>query len=226
MFSDFANHRLGVPQIAPRVRPGHGQRPLRRAARRRGLWRTSRSAATATTATSSARRRCETSPWQPTFFHNGCFTRLEDAIRHHLERAALAARPTIRDAAGVAADLRLSERPSQQLLEGPRSAGGRAAGAEPTTNSTTWCEFVRTGLLDERATPERLLNLVPRRAAQRPAAARVCAGRLSLPPLGRSAHSTLSPPCRESPPALGLRACGGLIPSYRRPTALCVRMGE
>src|SRR6266705_1950304 len=88
MFSDFTQHVIGVPQIAPAVGdplagnvtfdgPGHNEDF--------GLEQV--------TGDPNDRYRFRTSPLrnvavQPTFFHNGAFTRLEDAIRHHLDVVA------------------------------------------------------------------------------------------------------------------------------------------
>lgn len=47
---------------------------------------------------------------QPTFFHTGCFTRLEDALRYHLD--AIGSAPSYKPvAAGVAADLQRPQGP-------------------------------------------------------------------------------------------------------------------
>src|SRR5262245_48100067 len=79
MFSDFDQHVIGVPQIAPFdgnvTFDGPGQNEDF------GLEQV--------TGNSADRYKFRTSPLrnvalQPTFFHNGAFTRLEDAIAHHL----------------------------------------------------------------------------------------------------------------------------------------------
>src|SRR5205085_708185 len=80
MFSDFQQHNIGVPQIAPTVGnvvfDGTGTNEDF------GLEQV--------TGDPGDRYKFRTSPLrnialQPTFFHNGCFTRLDDAIRHHLD---------------------------------------------------------------------------------------------------------------------------------------------
>src|SRR6185436_455169 len=52
---------------------------------------------------------------QPAFFHNGCFTRLEDAVRHHLD-VFTSARNYNAAHAGVAADLTYVECPVEPVL--------------------------------------------------------------------------------------------------------------
>src|SRR5262249_56785444 len=80
MFSDFSQHVIGVPQIAPLngnvTFDGPGQNEDF------GLEQI--------TGDPNDRYKFRTSPirnvaLQPTFFHNGAFTRLEDAVRHHLD---------------------------------------------------------------------------------------------------------------------------------------------
>ena len=97
---------------------------------------------------------------QPTFFHNGAFTRLEDAIRHHLDVVASVNRynPV---AAGVAVDLAGPVGPMGPVL----------ARLDPLLSNPILLteeefqqliEFVRNGLLDRRAKPESLRRLVPK----------------------------------------------------------------
>jgi len=80
MFSDFTQHVIGVPQDCSRsgnvTFDGPGQNEDF------GLEQI--------TGNSSDRYKFRTSPirnvaLQPAFFHNGSFTRLEDAVRHHLD---------------------------------------------------------------------------------------------------------------------------------------------
>src|ERR1044072_3973021 len=111
MFSDFEQHVVGVPQISPSVTnvrfdgPGanedfgveHGTGvPLHRYDLR-----------------PSPLRNVSV---QPTFFHNGAFTSLEDALRFHLNPAAgLAAYNPAQ--AGLDADLQGPQGPTQPLLQ-------------------------------------------------------------------------------------------------------------
>ena len=97
---------------------------------------------------------------QPAFMHNGAFTSLEDAIRHHLDVVASAltydpartrARP--RPARADRADRRRCSRGST------RSSPHRRSSREEQLDALV--AFVRDGLLDPRPAPERLRRLVP-----------------------------------------------------------------
>ena len=98
---------------------------------------------------------------QPAFFHNGAFTRLEDAIRFHLNPAGRAPNydPT---SAGVALDLRGPTGPIAPVL-----ARLDPLVAAPINLSNgefrQLVDFVRNGLLDQKARPENLRKLIPRR---------------------------------------------------------------
>ena len=160
MFSDFANHRLGVPQLAPRFGLNSGNVHFD------GPHADEDFGAEQISGRKSDRYKFRTSPLRnvalaPTFFHNGCFTRLEDAIAHHLDPVA-SAKGYDPNVAGVALDLHLSQTPVGKVLQDldpllelpPRLTAGEFRDL---------VQFVRTGLLDERATPEQLLLLVPRK---------------------------------------------------------------
>lgn len=80
MFSDFQEHVIGVPQIVPEETNNVFDGPD--ANQDFGKERV--------TGDSADRYMFRTSPLrnvalQPTFMHNGAFTRLEDAVRHHLD---------------------------------------------------------------------------------------------------------------------------------------------
>jgi cytochrome c peroxidase len=155
MFSDFSAHVVGVPQIAPLLGnvmfdgPG-GNEDF-------GLEQV--------TGNADDRYKFRTSPirnvaLQPAFFHNGAFTTLEDAVRHHLDVFA-SARNYDPVAAGVAADLRRSAGPIEPvlaridpLLETPIDL--------TAAQFNDLVDFVRHGLLDRRARPEHLRRLIPR----------------------------------------------------------------
>jgi len=96
---------------------------------------------------------------QPAFFHNGAFTRLGDAIRHHLDvvTSARGYRPT---AAGVDRDLRFRLGPIEPVLDrlDPLLAAPQALSGDELASLVA---FVRTGLLDPRALPQHLCSLVP-----------------------------------------------------------------
>jgi len=159
MFSDFQNHRLGVPQLAPRFGLNSGNVHFD------GPHEDEDFGAEQISGERSDRYKFRTSPLRnialaPTFFHNGSFTRLEDAIAHHLDPAA-SARAYDPDAAGVALDLHLSTAPAQKVLKDldPLVAQPPSLTRDEFRDLV---QFVRTGLLDSRATPQRLLSLVPR----------------------------------------------------------------
>ncbi len=156
MFSDFRQHVVGVPQIVPTVGnvvfDGAGQNEDF------GLEQV--------TGNTADRYKFRSSPLrnialQPAFFHNGAYTRLEDAIRFHLDPTHFA---PLYDpaAAGVDADLRNPVGPIAPVLER----------LDPLLQSPVvlsddefrqLVEFVRDGLLDQRAKPENLRRLIPDR---------------------------------------------------------------
>lgn len=155
MFSDFRTHVIGVPQIAPQHTnndfdgPGENEDFGREQA----------------TGDPADRYAFRTSPLrnvavQPTFMHNGAYTSLEDAIRHHLDvRAALSAYSP--QSQGLDADLAGPVGPSEPLLArlDPLLAQPVALTDEEFRQLVA---FVRNGLLDPRARPERLRRLVPK----------------------------------------------------------------
>jgi cytochrome c peroxidase len=159
MFSDFMNHRLGVPQIAPRFGLATGNVHFDGPHSDEDFGREQISELR------EDRYKFRTSPLrnialQPTFFHNGCFTRLEDAIRHHLDVVA-SARAYDPDRAGIAADLSLSKTPVEHVLKNLDPLVAKPLQLKPH-EFLDLVQFVRTGLLDRRVIPELLLALVPR----------------------------------------------------------------
>jgi cytochrome c peroxidase len=154
MFSDFSQHVVGVPQIAPAV----GNVPFDGPAQNEdfGLEQV--------TGNSLDRYKFRTSPLrnvalQPAFFHNGAFTRLEDAIRHHLD-VFTSARHYNPGAAGVDSDLMAPMGPIEPVL----------TRVDPILFTPIQLsddefqqlvDFVRNGLLDRRATPEFLKKQIP-----------------------------------------------------------------
>ena len=86
MFSDFQDHVIGVPQIVPRVTNSVFDGPLANEDFGREE----------VTGDPADRYKFRTSPLrnvalQPTFMHNGAFTSLEAAVRHHLNVAEVVA---------------------------------------------------------------------------------------------------------------------------------------
>jgi len=155
MFSDFSQHVVGVPQIAPAV----GNVPFDGPAENEdfGLEQI--------TGNSLDRYRFRTSPLrnvalQPAFFHNGAFTRLEDAIRHHLDVFA-SARHYNPAAAGIDPDLMAPMGPIEPVLT--RVDPILVTPIQLTDDEfQQLVDFVRNGLLDKRGTPEVLKKLIPK----------------------------------------------------------------
>ncbi len=157
MFSDFENHNIGLPQTSPEfgigksniIFDGPGEDEDFGAERISGV--------------RSDRYAFRTSPLrnvalQPAFFHNGSFTRLEDAIAHHLDvvSSVLDYDPA---AAGLKEDLH---------RVGPM--GDVLAGVDPLLQAPTpltprefrdLVKFVRWGLLDWGAFSFKLCRLLP-----------------------------------------------------------------
>ncbi|MEO7860334.1 MAG: hypothetical protein ABIU05_07795 [Nitrospirales bacterium] len=155
MFSDFQEHVIGVPQIAPSLTNATFDGP--------GL--NEDFGLEQVTGNPADRYKFRTSPLrnvavQPTFMHNGAFTHLEDAIRHHLNvmDSALHYSPASQN---LPADLNGPPGPMIPVL-----ARLDPALSTPIVLTKAQFEqllaFVRDGLLDSRATPDRLKHLVPR----------------------------------------------------------------
>jgi cytochrome c peroxidase len=155
MFSDFDQHVIGVPQIAPVVGnvtfDGPGQDEDF------GLEQV--------THNPEDRYKFRTSPLrnvglQPAFFHNGCFTRLEDAVRHHLDVFA-SARGYDARRAGVAPDLAVFVGPTEPVLA--RIDPLLATPIKLSDDEFSWLvDFCREGLLDPAIMPEHFRKLIPK----------------------------------------------------------------
>lgn len=156
MFSDFATHVVGVPQISPLFTNAAFDGPGRN--EDFGLEQV--------TGNTVDRYRFRSTPLrnvalQPTFFHNGAFTRLEDAIQHHLDVAKSVR--NYRPSEHVAMDLAGPVGPMAPVL-----AKLDRKLQTPTKLSRDEFQqlvsFVRFGLLDERSTflesliPEMLIS--------------------------------------------------------------------
>jgi len=158
MFSDFKNRVLGVPQIAPFFGVGRGNIIFD------GPGENEDFGAEQISGDPHDRYAFRTSPLrnaavQPAFFHNGAFTRLEDAIRHHLN-PYLSAQTYDPVRAGVDQDLTLRQGPIAPVLQRLD-----AIVAQPTQLTSSefgdLVAFVQDGLLDPRAKLENLCKLVP-----------------------------------------------------------------
>jgi len=160
MFSDFNQHVIGVPQIAPAPNdPAAGNVTFD------GPGQNEDFGLEQITGNSNDRYKFRTSPLrnvalQPTFFHNGAFTRLEDAIRHHLDvLASVSSYNPL--AAGVAPDLRGPIGPMAPVLN--RLDPLVATPIHLTDEEfQQLLDFVSNGLLDPRAKPSSLKKLVPK----------------------------------------------------------------
>jgi cytochrome c peroxidase len=154
MFSDFREHVIGVPQVAP----SFGNVPFD------GPGANEDFGLEQVTGDAADRYAFRTSPLrnvalQPAFMHNGAFLRLEDAIRHHLDVVASATGYTPE---GLATDLRGPLGPIAPVLErlDPLVASPLSLSDAEFADLV---DFVRDGLLDPAARPARLRRLVPAR---------------------------------------------------------------
>lgn len=156
MFSDFQEHVAGVPQIAPIITNNNFDGPG--ANEDFGLEQV--------TGDPAGRYAFRTSPLrnvavQPAFMHNGAFTRLEDALRYHLDAVA-GANSYTPASQGLDPDLAGPIGPMAPVLA--RLDPLLAAPVELTDEEfRQLVAFVASGLLDPRARPENLRKLVPRR---------------------------------------------------------------
>jgi cytochrome c peroxidase len=158
LFSDFEEHVIGVPQIAPAFGVGQGNTIFDGPGEDEdfGLEQISHETAD--------RYRFRTAPLRnlalaPAFFHNGAFTRIEDAIRHHLD-VYQSARNYDPIKAGVPADLAFRLGPIEPVLDR----------LDPLLRTPILLEddefadlvsFVKEGLLDDNADPKKLCRLIP-----------------------------------------------------------------
>jgi cytochrome c peroxidase len=158
MFTDLENRVAGVPQIAPFFGAGRSNMIFD------GPGADEDFGLEQVTGNPADRYKFRTAPLRnvslaPAFFHNGAFTRLEDAISHHLN-VVESARGYSAAAAGVDLDLRHRLGPIEPVLSrldrrlrNPIALDGR--------EFSDLVAFVRDGLLDKRATRENLCRLVP-----------------------------------------------------------------
>ena len=152
MFSDFREHVAGIPQVAPSfanvVFDGPG------ANEDFGLEQATGHAADRYAFRTSPLRNVAL---QPAFMHNGAFVTLEDAVRYHLDATRGAASYTT---ARLPADLQGPTGPLQPVLDRLDPLLRR-----PVTLTDgefeALVDFVRDGLLDPAATPQRLRRLIP-----------------------------------------------------------------
>jgi cytochrome c peroxidase len=152
MFSDFREHVAGVPQVVPTHTNVLFDGPASN--EDFGLEQV--------TGNSGDRYAFRTSPLrnvalQPAFMHNGAFTRLEDAIRYHLDAIGESARYAV---SGLPADLRNPVARMDAVLE---RIDSRLRDPRRLTDAEfdALVAFVRSGLLDPDAGPQRLRRFIP-----------------------------------------------------------------
>jgi cytochrome c peroxidase len=158
MFSDFAEHVIGAPQIAPVFGAGTDNVVFD------GPGHDEDFGFEQFTGNPADRYKFRTAPLRnlavaPGYFHNGAFTRLEDAIQFHLN---VVGRGRSYDAvrAGIPADLarRLGPPVAVTLID-PAVRDLRPLDPQAFDDLVS---FVRDGLLDARVNAANLCQLVPR----------------------------------------------------------------
>jgi len=158
MFSDFRMHVGGLPQIAPEFGAGRGNVLFD------GPDHDEDFGLEQVTARAADRYKFRSSPLrnvslQPAFFHNGAFTRLEDAIAHHLDPPE-SARNYDPVRAGVDHDLTFRRGPVEPVVAKVDPLLLRSPNLTPEEFNDL-VAFVRTGLLDRRADRTHLCSLIP-----------------------------------------------------------------
>ena len=158
MFSDFDYHAIGVPQVSPAFGAGKGNLIQDGEGEDEDFGREH------TTLDPEDRYKFRTAPLRnvavaAAYFHDGAFTRLDDAIRHHLD-VAYSARHYNPGAAGLDEDLTHHLGPSEPVLErlDPRL---RTPVLLTNAEFNDLVTFVTDGLLDPRARKENLCQRVP-----------------------------------------------------------------
>ena len=152
MFSDFTQHVAGIPQVAPSF--GNVTFDGPGANEDFGLEQVTGNAADRYMFRSSPLRNVAL---QPAFMHNGAFVRLEDAIRYHLDAVRGSATYS---SAQLPPDLRGPIGPMQPVLDRLDPLLRRQVILTEDEFSSL-VEFVRDGLVDPDARPQRLIRLIP-----------------------------------------------------------------
>jgi len=164
VFSDFKMHVAGIPQIAPKFGAGLGDVPFRNA---RGEFSEDGNQDFGLfdiTEENGDIYKFRTPPLrnlavQPAFFHNGAFTSLSEALRHHLDAMELGPQyDPVR--AGVAADLTHNTGPISPVLRRLDPALSKLPALSEQEFSDLLA-FLRDGLLDPRARPDYLARFIP-----------------------------------------------------------------
>ncbi|MBM3779874.1 MAG: hypothetical protein FJW23_16825 [Acidimicrobiia bacterium] len=159
MFSDFANHVAGIPQIAPFFGVGKSNMIYD------GPNADEDFGQAQVSGDPSERYQFRTAPLRnlalaPAFFHNGAFADLGDAIRFHLDAVGNTPKYNAKKA-GVPKDLQKRQGPSAPVLAviDPLLASPVQLTKQETKDLI---DFVRTGLLDPGAMPKNLCSLIPK----------------------------------------------------------------
>lgn len=164
VFSDFQMHVAGIPQIAPRFGARLGDVPFRNSQgefsedgnQDFGLFDITEEDADIYKFRTSPLRNLA---MQPAFFHNGAFTSLSVALRHHLDAIEFGPQyDPVR--ARVARDLTHNTGPIDPVLQRLDPALSKLP---PLSNQefSDLLAFLRDGLLDPRARPEFLRRFIP-----------------------------------------------------------------
>ena len=154
MFSDFKDHVAGTPQISPKLTNNNFDGPA--VNEDFGLEEISGDPAD--------RYKFRTSPLrnlaaQPTYFHNGAFTNLSDAIKYHLDPSA-GSKTYTPQSQHLDADLAGPLGPSVPVLERLDPLLKNPPKLSPDEFSAL-VSFVQDALLDQRALGKNLKYLVP-----------------------------------------------------------------
>ncbi len=173
MFSDFQVHVAGIPQIAPASfglkSGGNPQNPndFQGSYEFSGPNTNEDFGREDLTGDPIDRYAFRTAPLrniaiQPTYFHNGAFTNLKDALNYHINTLTLA--PTYNaQAAGLAADLTVRKGPIAPVL---KRLDSRITALDDISFSTQefndLYSFLSVALLDTNALPSNLANLIPK----------------------------------------------------------------
>jgi cytochrome c peroxidase len=158
MFTDLQNHVAAAPQISPRFGAGSGNVVFD------GPGQDEDFGLEQVTGLASDRYKFRTAPLRnlavaPAFFHDGAFTRLEDAVVHHLDAYESARRYDPHEA-GLPEDLTYRVGPIEPLLARLDYRLRRPIDLSASERADL-VAFVRDALLDRRARKEHLCHLVP-----------------------------------------------------------------
>lgn len=164
MFSDFKMYNAGIPQIAAVFGKSTGNVPFRDSNGDQSSEGNQDFGLREFSGLSEDSYKFRASPLrnvslQPTFFHNGSFTRLDDALRYHMNTVELS-KSYVPASAGVAEDLTKNIGPIDPVIASLDPQLVRPLGLTDE-EFTDLNAFVSNGLLDQRAKPDELMKLIP-----------------------------------------------------------------